>query len=77
MAEEEVEGQPEAVEIVPDIQKVYIKDYGNLTLEIKGSNETGVIAYSHKREEQLFIPWTSIIFLSKVEGEQSDEFRGK
>lgn len=75
MSKEETEEHPETEEVVPDIQKVYIKDYGNLTLEIRGSNEIGMMAYSEKRKEHLFIPWTSIIFVSKVEGETEDEFR--
>ncbi len=54
---------------VPDIQKIYIKNYGNLALEIKGTNEIGVAAYSEKRKEDLFIPWTSIIMISKIEEE--------
>ena len=47
-----------------DIQKVYIKNYGNLTLEVRGTNDIGMQAYSAKRDEILFIPWTSIIMVS-------------
>ena len=61
--------QEETQEQAKDIQKVYIKNYGNLTLEIKGSNDIGMAAYSEKRNEELFIPWTSIIMVSKVLGE--------
>ena len=56
-------------ETKPDIQKIYIKNYGNLALELRGTNEIGVSAWSEKRKEELFIPWTSIIMISKVEGE--------
>ena len=52
-----------------DIRKIYIKNYGNLTLELIGSNEIGVEAWSEKRNEELFIPWTSIIFISKIKEE--------
>ena len=51
---------------VKDIQKVYIKNYGNLALEIVGTNEIGLSAHSKKRNEDLFIPWSSIIMISKV-----------
>ena len=47
-----------------NMKKVYIKNYGNLTLEIKGTNDIGMEAYSEKRDEVLFIPWTSIIMVS-------------
>jgi len=56
-------------ETKPDIQKIYIKNYGNLALELKGTNDIGVVAYSEKRNEELFIPWTSIIMISKIEEE--------
>ena len=59
----------EETEREPDIQKVYIKNYGNLMLEIIGTNDIGLSARSEKRKEDLFIPWTSIIMCSKVEGE--------
>ena len=55
-----------------DIRKIYIKNYGNLALEMVGTNEIGVSAYSEKRKEELFIPWTSIIMISKIEGEPMD-----
>lgn len=58
---QETKEQPEK-----DIQKVYIKDYGNLVLEIVGSNDIGLMAHSAKRSEDMFIPWTSIIFISKI-----------
>jgi len=61
-----------AEERVPDIQKVYIKNYGNLSLDILGTNDIGIVAYSEKRKENLFIPWVSIIMISKVEDEQSE-----
>ncbi len=50
-----------------DIQKIYIKNFGNLVLEILGSNEIGIQARSTKKKETLFIPWTSIIFCSKLD----------
>ncbi|RLA62749.1 MAG: hypothetical protein DRQ78_07660 [Epsilonproteobacteria bacterium] len=53
-------------EEVKDIQKVYIKNYGNLLLEILGTNEIGIMAHSTRSEEELFIPWTSVIFVSKT-----------
>ena len=56
-----------------DIQKIYIKNYGNLLLELVGTNEIGVSAYSEKREEHLFIPWTSIIMISKIEGQENEQ----
>ena len=61
-------------QVIPekDIRKIYIKNYGNLTLEIQGTNDIGVSAYSEKRLEELFIPWTSIIMISKVEDEQGN-----
>ncbi len=52
-----------------DIQKVYIKNYGNLVLEIVGSNDIGMLCRSEKRKENLFIPWTSIIMCSKIDDE--------
>ena len=61
--EEQIEPPKKEIEI----QKVFIANYGNLTLEIHGTNEIGVIAYSGKRKEDLFIPWTSIIFMSKTD----------
>ena len=54
---------------IKDIRKIYIKNYGNLSLEIQGTNEIGVSAYSEKRKEELFIPWESIIMISKIHGE--------
>jgi hypothetical protein len=66
MEQEEVT-QPETTE--KDIRKIYIKNYGNLSLEIQGTNDIGVSAYSEKRKEELFIPWTSIIMISKIEEE--------
>ncbi len=68
--QEEIKG-PEGVP-VPNIQKIYIKNYGNLSLDIQGTNEIGVSAYSEKRKENLFIPWTSIIMISKVEDESGN-----
>ena len=56
-------------ERVKDIQKVYIKNYGNLLLEILGTNEIGIMAHSTRNEEELFIPWTSVIFVSKTKDE--------
>ena len=56
----------------PDIRKIYIKNYGNLALEMVGTNDIGVSAYSEKRKEELFIPWTSIIMISKIEGEPTN-----
>ena len=67
--EEEIEVETNEEEIQPDIQKIYIKNYGNLSLEMLGTNEIGVSAYSEKRKETLFIPWNSIIMISKVEDE--------
>jgi hypothetical protein len=68
MNEEQIE-QPETNEPtqITNIQKIYIKNYGNLALDIQGTNDIGVQAYSEKRKEELFIPWTSIIMISKVE----------
>lgn len=60
--------------VEPDIQKIYVKDFGNLVLEVKGSNEIGLLARSEKRKEDLFIPWTSIMMCSKLdEGETHDK----
>ena len=57
-----------------NIQKIYIKNYGNLVLEIIGSNEIGLSARSEKRKETMFIPWGSIIFCSKLDkGESHDK----
>lgn len=50
-----------------NVQKIYIKDYGNLVLEIKKMNEIGIAAFSEKRNEDMFIPWTSIIFISRID----------
>ena len=55
------------IEEAKEFKKVYIKNYGNLTLEMRGSNDIGLMAYSEKRKEEMFIPWTSIIFVSKIE----------
>lgn len=66
MENEKVEEVKEEAKEVKDIQKVYIKNYGNLALEIKGTNDIGLSAYSEKRNEELFIPWASIIMISKV-----------
>ncbi len=68
----EINEDKEEMSSGPDIQKVYIKDYGNLVLEIKGSSEIGLLAYSKKRNETLFIPWCSIIMVSKLEKETED-----
>jgi len=67
--EEKSARQPETNEPtqITNIQKIYIKNYGNLSLDIRGTNEIGVQAYSEKRREELFIPWSSIIMISKVE----------
>ena len=56
----------------PDIRKVYIKNYGNLMLDILNTSAIGINAYSTKQNEDLFIPWTSIIFISLVQ-ESKDE----
>jgi hypothetical protein len=64
---QEAPAQGEEKQHVQNIQKIYIKNYGNLSLDIKGTNEIGVAAYSEKRKEELFIPWSSIIMISKVE----------
>ena len=48
-----------------DLRKVYIKNYGNLILNIIGTNDIGLSAQSQKRNEELFIPWTSIIMVTK------------
>ena len=74
--EEEVEAEEIVQEIAgePEIKKVFIRDYGNIVLEIIGSNEIGVQAYSDKRDEEMFIPWTSIMFLSSLtENKHKDE----
>jgi len=63
--DEVVEDNKEDKEI--EIQKVYIKNFGNLVLEILGSSDIGLHARSTKRKETLFIPWTSIIFCSKLD----------
>ena len=68
--QEEIKG-PEGVPIT-NIQKIYIKNYGNLSLDIQGTNDIGVSAYSEKRSESLFIPWTSIIMISKIDGEDNE-----
>ena len=67
LAEEQAEPQAEK-----DIQKIYIKNYGNLVLEILGTNDVGVAAFSAKRNETLFIPWNSVIMISKVDNERED-----
>jgi len=59
-----------------DIRKVYIKNYGNLMLDIVSTNEIGISAISTRSEETLFIPWTSIIMVSKTE-EQLKNFTKK
>jgi len=51
------------------VRKVFIRDYGNLTLEILENTELGITAYSKKRDEVLFIPWTSIIMTSNKHAE--------
>ena len=68
--QEEIKG-PEGVPVT-NIQKIYIKNYGNLSLDIQGTNDIGVSAYSEKRKENLFIPWTSIIMISKIDGEDNE-----
>lgn len=55
-----------------DIQKVFIRNYGNLTIEIVGTNEIGLKGYSERRKENLFIPWSSIIMCSKIEGMEDE-----
>ena len=67
--EEKIEVETNKEEVKPDIQKIYIKNYGNLSLEIIGTNDIGVSAFSEKRKEHLFIPWNSIIMISKVDDE--------
>ncbi len=62
--EEEVEVEEATQE--NEIRKVYIRNYGNLTLELLGTNDIGLTAYSSREDEELFIPWTSIIFIGKA-----------
>ncbi len=57
----------------PDIQKVYIKNYGNLLLEIIGQNDIGLSTKSTRNDERLFIPWTSIIMVSKMKKRDENE----
>jgi len=52
-----------------DIRKVFIRDYGNLTLEIIKITDIMITAWSEKRKETLYIPLTSIIMMSKIRDE--------
>jgi len=72
--EEQIEAPIEApiAERTKDIRKVYIKNYGNLMLDILNTSPIGINAYSTKQNEVLFIPWTSIIMISLVQ-ESKDE----
>ena len=74
-AMDEKQEEPQAEERVPDLQKIYIKNYGNLLLDIIGTNEIGISARSAKRKENLFIPWTSIIMVTKIDGQEDDTFQ--
>ena len=58
-----------------DLRKIYIRSYGNLLLDVTGTNEIGLSARSEKHKEDLFIPWTSIIMVSKIDGQEDVTFQ--